>query len=142
MFAELKTHDTRTSAIAAILWMEPQKTSIVKLAGGKQSTRGLLAPDRLRVLVLAQPNEARMPKMVVGGPFDELELPHELRFSPNGILSSSPRSAQLPTCRHSAQAGSRRSQASHCSSFISHHWSPRLLVRHSALDLRLAQPVR
>ena len=32
-----------------------------------------------RLLVLPQRNEARMPQMIVRGPFDELELPDDLK---------------------------------------------------------------
>src|SRR5882672_11607396 len=44
-----------------------------------------LSDDVVRSLVVSQTHEPRVTQMVLPGPFDEFELPHELRFQPAAI---------------------------------------------------------
>ena len=48
----------------------------------RSSSESLVALHQLRVLVLAQAHELRMPQVIVGCPFEELELTDEHRLQP------------------------------------------------------------
>jgi hypothetical protein len=47
--------------------------------------RALLLSDIQRLLVLSQPNKARMPQVAVRGHFQKLELPHQHRHQPPAL---------------------------------------------------------
>src|ERR1700680_3202178 len=44
-----------------------------------------LSDDVFRSLVVSETHEPRVPQMVISGPFNEFELPHEHRFQPPAI---------------------------------------------------------
>src|SRR6267378_3152594 len=56
-----------------------------------------LSDDVVRSLVVSQTHEPRVTQMVLPGPFDEFELPHELRFQPAAIDHLLRRQAGTPS---------------------------------------------